>query len=61
MEIALSTTEAEYITLSQSIGDLIPLRTILIKVSRILVFNVTITITHSTVFENNNGAIELDK
>ena len=33
-EIALSTTEAEYIALSQSIRDLIPLRSILIDLSK---------------------------
>ena len=35
-EISLSTTEAEYISLSQSLGDVIPLRTIIKEISPIL-------------------------
>ena len=60
-EIALSTTEAEYIALSQSMRDLLPLRTILSELSRILMFEITTPIAQSTVFEDNNGAIELAK
>ena len=58
-EIALSTTEAEYIALSQSMRDLLPLREILKELSKILDFKITTPITHSTVFEDNNGALEL--
>ena len=38
---------------------LIPLRTILIELSHILHFKIETPITRSTVFEDNNGAIEL--
>ena len=58
-ETALSTTEAEYIALSQSMRDLIPLRTILAELSQIIEFKIETPITYSTVFEDNNGAIEL--
>ena len=39
MEVALSTTEAEYITLSQSMQDLIPFMTLVEEVSSILGIN----------------------
>ena len=58
-EIALSTTEAEYIALSQSMRDLIPLRSILMDLSKIMHVNPELPVTHSTVFEDNNGALEL--
>ena len=58
-EIALSTTEAEYIALSQSLRDLIPLRSILTELGKIMNFKIDTPITHSTVFEDNNGALEL--
>ena len=60
-EIALSTTEAENITLSQSMRDLIPLRGILAEISDILKVKVDKPVTHSSVFEDNNGALELAK
>ena len=58
-EIALSTTEAEYIALSQSMRDLIPLRGILKELSGLLSVGDITPITHSSVFEDNNGALEL--
>ena len=58
-EIALSTTEAEYIALSQSMRDLIPLRSILMDLSKVMNVNPELPVTHSTVFEDNNGALEL--
>ena len=58
-EIALSTTEAEYIALSQSMRDLIPLRGILKELSGLLNVNNITPITHSSAFEDNNGALEL--
>ena len=60
-EIALSTTEAEYIALTQSMRDLIPLRGILAEISDILKVKVDKPVTHSSVFEDNNGALELAK
>jgi hypothetical protein len=52
--------EAEYIALSQSVKDLIPLRRLLklicetvLKTSR---YNATM---HSSIFEDNNGALQL--
>jgi hypothetical protein len=57
-EIALSTTESEYIALSQSFRDLIPMRRML---SEILVgMNLessSSVVINSTVWEDNNGAI----
>ena len=59
-EVALSTTEAEYIALSQSMRELIPLRRMLQEIGQ----NITVTqdntaLLHSTVFEDNNGALAL--
>ena len=57
-EIALSTTEAEYIALSQAMRELIPLRRLLLEIGTYmkLSFGPTCNIK-STVFEDNNGAI----
>ena len=61
-EIALSTTEAEYIALSQSMRDLIPSREPLNEVLKILQYSAPDqSKTISTVFEDNNGALELAK
>jgi hypothetical protein len=54
-EIALSTTEAEYISLSQAMRDLIPMRTILQETSTFFGCDVQQATTHSTVFEDNKG------
>jgi hypothetical protein len=58
-EIALSTTEAEYIALSQAMRDLIPMRTLLTELGTLTKFTFGDTITHSTVFEDNKGCVEL--
>jgi hypothetical protein len=59
-EIALSTTEAEYIALSQAMRDLLPMRTLLQEVGTALKLQfATPAIVHSTVFEDNNGALSL--
>jgi len=58
-EIAFSTTEAEYIALSQSARDLIPMRHLLHKLSQATKLIVGSTIAHSTVFEDNKGCVEL--
>jgi hypothetical protein len=59
-EIALSTTEAEYIALSQAIRELLPMRSLFQEVGTVLNLKcATPTILHSTVFEDNNGALAL--
>jgi Reverse transcriptase (RNA-dependent DNA polymerase) len=59
-EIALSTTEAEYIALSQSLRDLIPMRRLLAEASKGLNLETNKTaVVHSTVFEDNNGALAI--
>jgi hypothetical protein len=57
-EIALSTTEAEYIALSQAMRELIPLRRLLLEiVTTMKLPGITDSVVKSTVFEDNNGAI----
>jgi hypothetical protein len=58
-EIALSTTEAEYIALSQAMRDLIPLRTIMREMAEVFGYTVQQATTHSTVFEDNKGCVDL--
>jgi hypothetical protein len=58
-EIALSTTKAEYISLSQSLRDLIPLQTILHELSQVCNITPQEATTHSTVFEDNKGCVDL--
>ncbi|MFN9957182.1 MAG: hypothetical protein ACK55I_29105, partial [bacterium] len=58
-EVALSTTEAEYIALSQSTRDLIPMRALLQELSKATKLIVGSTIAHSTIFEDNKGCVEL--
>ena len=60
-EIALSTTEAEYISLSQSLRDLIPIHNIFDELSKagFIINEVKTTKTYSTVYEDNRGALEL--
>jgi hypothetical protein len=59
-EIALSTTEAEYIALSQAIRELLPMRELFQEVGTALKLKCALpTILHSTVFEDNNGALSL--
>jgi hypothetical protein len=59
-EIALSTTEAEYIALSQAIRELLPMRALFQEVGSALKLKCAMpTILHSTVFEDNNGALSL--
>lgn len=59
-EIALSTTEAEYIALSQSMRELIPARRLLREVVQKLgLMGLVTSQVKSTVFEDNNGAISV--
>ena len=60
-EIALSTTEAEYIALSQAMRDVIPLMTIIEELSEVLKIKKEKPKIFCTVFEDNNGALELAK
>jgi len=58
-EIALSTTEAEYIAMSQAARDLIPMRALLQEFSKTTKLIVGDTFTHSTIFEDNKGCVDL--
>ena len=59
-EIALSTFEAEYIALSQSMRESLPRRNLLQEVGKILKLDfVKHGLMQSTVFEDNNGALGL--
>ena len=58
-EIALSTTESEYIALSQSLRDVIPLIGLLRELQIVLSFATTQPTVHCTIFEDNKGCIDL--
>jgi hypothetical protein len=58
-EIALSTTEVEYISLSQAMQDLIPLRTTLQELYTIFGYKINQVLTHSTLFEDNKECVDL--
>jgi hypothetical protein len=61
-EIALSTTEAEYIALSQAMRELLPLRRLLLEIALAMELpGVKDSVIKSTVFEDNNGAIATAK
>ena len=60
-EISLSKTEAKYISLSQSIIDLIPLRHIMLEVSIVFGMKCDLCNSYTTTIENNKVAIELSK
>ena len=60
-EIALSTTESEYIALSQSLRDAIPLIELLKELKGTIPFTDTIPEVHCSIFEDNKGCIELVK
>ena len=58
-EIALSTTESEYITLSQSLRDTLPLMELLREIRNAIPSPENISKIYYTVFEDNKGCIEL--
>jgi Reverse transcriptase (RNA-dependent DNA polymerase) len=59
-EVALSTMEAEYIALSQSMRELLPIRELVREMSTTMGYKKEFEIrTHSKVFEDNNGALTL--
>ena len=57
--MAISTTEAEYIALSQAMSDLIPMRALLTELTTLTCLTFDTTTTYSTVFEDNKGCVEL--
>ena len=58
-EIALSTTESEYIALSQALRDVIPLIRLLLELQSAVIFSDKPPVIHCTVFEDNKGCIDL--
>ena len=58
-EIALSTTESEYIAFSQALRDVIPLIELLRELSASVQFEQSTPIIHCTVHEDNKGCIDL--
>ena len=58
-EIALSTMEAEYVALSQSMRDVLPMRIKVEQVLKQLNVDMTNVVVYSTAFEDNNGALIL--
>jgi hypothetical protein len=59
-EIALSTLQAEYIALCQAVRELVPLRRLWEEVCNKLQLDYAKPgMVHSTIFEDNNGAIAL--
>ena len=58
-EVALSTTEAEYIALSQSLRDVIPLLNLLKELQVIFPFITKQPVISCTLFEDNAGALQL--
>mmetsp|Transcript_21406 Transcript_21406/g.29989 ORF Transcript_21406/g.29989 Transcript_21406/m.29989 type:complete len:125 (+) Transcript_21406:932-1306(+) len=58
-EISLSTVKAEYIALSTAMRDLIPFTYQVMEVGSVFNSEVTETKLFCTLFEDNNGALEL--
>ena len=58
-EIALSTTESEYIALSQSLRDVMPLMNLLQELGKMFPSSDVTPKVHCTVFEDNKGCIDL--
>jgi hypothetical protein len=62
MQIALSTTEEEYIALSRSLREVIPIINLMTEVNRLGVCNYcTVPKVYCKAFEDNRGALELAK
>ena len=57
--IAVSTMEAEYVSLSMCMRELIPLRRLLKEVQEVLKFKSSVSSTACTLFEDNQGAVAL--
>ena len=60
-EIALSTTESEYIALSQSLRDVLPLMELLKEIRITIPAEDKTPTVHCTIFEDNKGCIDLVK
>ena len=60
-EIALSTTEAEYIALSTGAREVLPIRALLAELSTLLKLPSSNMVIKCTLFEDNKGAEELAK
>ena len=58
-EIALSTTEAEYIALSQAMRDVIPLMALLAEINIIIKLHIPKPEIHCKVFEDNRSCISV--
>ena len=58
-EITLSTTESEYVALSQSLRDVIPLLGLLGELKKVIPTEDSSPKIHCTVFEDNKGCIDL--
>ena len=58
-EIALSTTESEYIALSQSLRDALPLTELLKEIRQIIPSDEKRPEVHCSIFEDNKGCIDL--
>ena len=58
-EVALFTTEAEYIALSQSLRDLIPIKNTIEYLNQFIRFDNKEICAYSTIFEDNAGALQL--
>ena len=60
-EIALSTTEAEYIALSQSTREVIPFMEFLKEISQVFDIHLPTPKVYCKMFEDNESCISLDK
>ena len=58
-EIALSTTESEYIALSQAMREVIPFMNLMMEVNDIFTLNHSKPVFHCKVFEDNNSCIKV--
>ena len=56
-EIALSTTESEYIALSQAMRDVIPMMALLLEINKLIDLHIPKPEIHCKVFEDNNSCI----
>jgi len=60
-ETTLSTTEAEYVAMSQAMRDLLPMRQLVLEIAKGLKVATTKSTVFSKVFEDNKGAIAVAK
>ncbi len=60
-EVALNTSEAKYIALSQSGIDLLSMHELLLELSKATKLIVGSVVAHSTIFEDNKSCVELAK